>query len=44
MYWRDEDGIRLPTACWCSGQGYRMISSGVLGGVGLRQWVRSTRR
>ncbi len=39
MHWRDEDGIRLPAACWRPGPGYRMISSGVLGGIGPREWV-----
>ena len=40
MHWRDEDGIRLPVACWHPGPGYRMISSGVLGGgLGAREWV-----
>jgi len=40
VHWRDEDGIRLPAACWRPGPGYRMISSGVLGGgIGPREWV-----
>jgi len=40
VHWRDEDGMRLPAACWCPGPGYRMISSGVLGGgIGPREWV-----
>ena len=40
VYWRDEGGIRLPMACWRPGPGYRMISSGVLGGgIGPREWV-----
>ena len=40
MHWRDEDGIRLPVACWRPGPGYLMISSGVLGGgIGPREWV-----
>ncbi len=40
MHWRDEDGTRLPAACWRPGPGYLMISSGVLGGgIGLRGWV-----
>ena len=40
MRWRDEGGIRLPVACWRPGPGYRMISSGVLGGgIGPREWV-----
>src|SRR5690348_9836638 len=39
-HWRDEDGIPLPAACWHPGPGYRMISSGVLGGgIGPREWV-----
>ena len=38
--WRDEDGIRLPVACWRPGPGYRMIASSVLGGgIGPRDWV-----
>src|SRR5437763_7834392 len=40
VHWRDEDGIPLPAACWRPGPGYRMISSGVLGGgIGPREWV-----
>ena len=40
MHWRDEDGIPLPAACRRPGPGYRMISSGVLGGgIGPREWV-----
>jgi adenosylcobinamide amidohydrolase len=40
VHWRVEDGIRLPMACWRPGPGYRMISSGVLGGgIGPRDWV-----
>jgi adenosylcobinamide amidohydrolase len=40
LHWRDEDGMRLPMACWHPGPGYRMISSGVLGGgLGPREWV-----
>jgi adenosylcobinamide amidohydrolase len=40
VHWRDEGGIRLPVACWQPGPGYRMISSGVLGGgIGPREWV-----
>lgn len=40
VQWRDENGTRLPVACWHPGPGYRMISSGVLGGgIGLREWV-----
>jgi adenosylcobinamide amidohydrolase len=40
VHWRDEDGIRLPVACWRPGPGYRMISSSVLGGgIGPREWV-----
>ena len=40
VHWRVEDGIRLPMACWHPGPGYRMISSGVLGGgIGPRDWV-----
>jgi adenosylcobinamide amidohydrolase len=39
-HWRDEDGIPLPAACWRPGPGYRMISTGVLGGgIGPREWV-----
>lgn len=38
--WRDEEGARLPMACWHPGPGYRMVSSGVLGGgIGPREWV-----
>jgi adenosylcobinamide amidohydrolase len=40
LNWRDEDGLRLPMALWHPGPGYRMISSGVLGGgLGPREWV-----
>jgi adenosylcobinamide amidohydrolase len=40
LSWRDEDGLRLPMALWRPGPGYRMISSGVLGGgLGPREWV-----
>jgi adenosylcobinamide amidohydrolase len=40
VHWRVEDGIRLPMACWHPGPGYRMISSGVLGGgIGPREWA-----
>jgi len=40
LSWRDEDGLRLPMALWHPGPGYRMISSGVLGGgLGPREWV-----
>jgi len=40
VHWRDEGGIRLPMACWHPGPGYRMISSGVLGGgIGPREWA-----
>lgn len=40
LHWRDEDGIRLPMACWQPGPGYRMIASSVLGGgIGPRDWV-----
>jgi adenosylcobinamide amidohydrolase len=40
LHWRDEDGIRLPMACWRPGPGYRMIASSVLGGgIGPRDWV-----
>ncbi len=32
--------MRLPAVCWSPGTGYRMISSGVLGGgIGPREWV-----
>ena len=38
--WRAEDGARLPMVLWHPGPGYRMISSGVLGGgLGPREWV-----
>ena len=40
LNWRAEDGARLPMALWHPGPGYRMISSGVLGGgLGPREWV-----
>ena len=40
LNWRVEDGARLPMALWHPGPGYRMISSGVLGGgLGPREWV-----
>ena len=40
VQWREEDGTRLPMVCWRPGPGYRMISSGVLGGgLGSREWV-----
>jgi adenosylcobinamide amidohydrolase len=39
-HWRDEDGTRLAMICWHPGPGYRMISSGVVGGgIGPREWV-----
>jgi len=40
LNWRSEDGVRLPMALWHPGPGYRMISTGVLGGgLGPREWV-----
>jgi len=40
LNWRSEDGERLPMALWHPGPGYRMISTGVLGGgLGPRDWV-----
>ncbi len=40
LNWRAEDGARLPMALWHPGPGYRMISTGVLGGgLGPREWV-----
>jgi len=40
LNWRTEDGQRLPMAVWHPGPGYRMISTGVLGGgLGPREWV-----
>lgn len=40
LSWRAEDGLRLPMALWHPGPGYRMISTGVLGGgLGPREWV-----
>jgi adenosylcobinamide amidohydrolase len=40
QHWRAEDGQRLPMALWRPGPGYRMISTGVLGGgLGPREWV-----
>jgi adenosylcobinamide amidohydrolase len=39
-HWRTEDGIDLPMALWRAGPGYRMISSGIVGGgLGPRHWV-----
>jgi adenosylcobinamide amidohydrolase len=38
--WRAEDGHHLPMVRWRPGPGYRMISTGVLGGgLGPREWV-----
>ena len=40
LTWRAEDGLELPMALWYPGPGYRMISTGVLGGgLGPREWV-----
>jgi adenosylcobinamide amidohydrolase len=40
LTWRAEDGLDLPMALWRPGPGYRMISTGVLGGgLGPREWV-----
>jgi len=40
LSWRAEDGQRLPMVLWRPGPGYRMISTGVLGGgLGPREWV-----
>jgi adenosylcobinamide amidohydrolase len=40
LIWREEDGVALPMAFWRPGPGYRMISTGVLGGgLGPREWV-----
>jgi adenosylcobinamide amidohydrolase len=40
LSWRTEDGQQLPAALWHPGPGYRMISTGVLGGgLGPREWV-----
>jgi adenosylcobinamide amidohydrolase len=40
LSWRAEAGVRLPMALWHPGPGYRMISTGVLGGgLGPREWV-----
>ncbi|HZR48729.1 MAG TPA: adenosylcobinamide amidohydrolase [Streptosporangiaceae bacterium] len=40
MSWHEEAGERLPVAFWRPGPGYRMISSGALGGgIGPREWV-----
>lgn len=40
LHWHGEDGTRLPVALWRPGQGYRMISSAVIGGgIGPREWV-----
>jgi adenosylcobinamide amidohydrolase len=40
LIWREEGGVALPMAVWRPGPGYRMISTGVLGGgLGPREWV-----
>jgi adenosylcobinamide amidohydrolase len=40
LSWRPEGGHNLPMAVWRPGPGYRMISTGVLGGgLGPREWV-----
>jgi adenosylcobinamide amidohydrolase len=40
LRWHGDDGTRLPVAVWRPGQGYRMISSAVVGGgIGPREWV-----
>jgi adenosylcobinamide amidohydrolase len=40
LRWHGQDGARLPVALWCPGPGFRMISSGVVGGgIGPREWV-----
>ena len=40
LTWRPEDDLELPMAVWHPGSGYRMISTGVLGGgLGPREWV-----
>ncbi|WP_311931191.1 adenosylcobinamide amidohydrolase [Microbispora sp. H11081] len=40
LTYREEDGLRLGTLLWRFGPGWRMISSGMLGGgVGRREWV-----
>src|SRR5215472_17200923 len=40
LRWHGEGGTRLPVAVWRPGQGYRMISSAVVGGgIGPREWV-----
>jgi adenosylcobinamide amidohydrolase len=40
VHWHGQDGVRLPVAVWCPGPGWRMISSGVVGGgIGPREWV-----
>ena len=40
LSWRAEDGHNLPMVVWRPGPGYRMISTGVLGGgLGPREWV-----
>jgi adenosylcobinamide amidohydrolase len=40
LRWHGDEGTRLPAAVWRPGQGYRMISSAVVGGgIGPREWV-----
>jgi adenosylcobinamide amidohydrolase len=40
LSWRPEAGLDLPMALWHPGPGFRMISTGVLGGgLGSREWV-----
>jgi len=43
MRWHSQDGVRLPAALWCPGTGNLMISSGVAGGIGPREWVLNAR-
>ncbi|MFI0228303.1 adenosylcobinamide amidohydrolase [Streptomyces sp. NPDC017086] len=43
QYARAEDGERLHSLLWRAGEGWRMISSAVLGGgIGERSWVLNT--
>ena len=40
LHWREEVGRKLAMALWRPGPGYRMISSGMVGGgLGPREWV-----
>ncbi|WP_315987262.1 adenosylcobinamide amidohydrolase [Actinomadura sp. HBU206391] len=40
VVWRREDGVRLPASVWRAGDGWRMISSAMVGGgIGPAGWV-----